>query len=134
MKRGCIWFVCLLTSALGELCLSAQSATRVGYTLLEGSYFVDDCLVCGRPTIQLPMRGTFDLVLQQNTAPYTRYAIQNLNFTAAAGTTLEKHVTGQGTYTRFEEFAILQDLNADLNQGYQRYYLVVAPAIRSGGQ
>ena len=110
MKRGCIWSVCLLAWASALTPATAQVATRVAYTLLEGSYFVDDCLICGRPTILLPMRGTFDLVLQQNTAPYTRYAIQNLDFTAAAGASLEKHITGQGTYTRFEEFAILQDM------------------------
>jgi hypothetical protein len=110
MKRKCAWLVCLLAWASALTPATAQVATCVAYTLLEGSYFVDDCLVCGRPTILLPMRGTFELVLQQNTAPYTRYAIQNLDFTASAGTSLEKRITGQGTYTRFEEFAILQDM------------------------
>ena len=82
---------------------------RVSYTLLEGSYFVDDCLICGRPTIQQPLRGTFDLVLVQYTPPYIRYAIQNLDF-ATEGPWLQRHLTGQGTYVRFEEFARLQDM------------------------
>jgi hypothetical protein len=82
---------------------------RVTYTLLEGSYFIDDCLVCGRPTIQQPLRGTFDLVLVQYTPPYIRYAIENLDF-ATEGPWLQRHLTGQGTYVRFEEFARLQDM------------------------
>jgi hypothetical protein len=110
MKRGCIWPVCLLAWVSALTQAPAQVTSCVAYTLLEGSYFVDDCLICGRPTIQLPMRGTFDLVLEQNTAPYTRYAIRNLDLTAGIGTSLEKRITGDGTYTRFEEFAILQDL------------------------
>jgi len=110
MKRGFIWSACLLVGVSVLTPATAQVATRVAYTLLEGSYFVDDCLVCGRPTIQLPMRGTFELVLQQDTAPYTRYAIRNLDFTAGVDSSLQKHITGEGTYTRFEEFAILQDM------------------------
>ena len=30
--------------------------------LLEGSYLIDDCPACGRPTILQPMRGSFDLL------------------------------------------------------------------------
>ena len=88
MKRGLIWSMCVLAWASALTPATAQVAKRVAYTLLEGSYFVDDCLVCGRPTILLPMRGTFELVLQQNTAPYTEYAVRCLNFTAGAGTPL----------------------------------------------
>ena len=110
MKRRCIFLVCLLAWVSALIPAPAQVASRLTYTLLEGSYFVDDCLICERPTIQLPMRGTFDLVLQQNTPPYTQYAIRNLDFTAGVGTSLQKRITGDGTYTRFEEFAILQDM------------------------
>src|SRR6266446_4755385 len=110
MKRGSIWSVCLLAWGLALSSAPAQVARRLAYTLLEGSYFVDDCLICGRPTILLPMRGTFELDLLQNTAPYTRYEIRNIDFVAGAGSALEKHITGEGTYVRFEEFAILQDM------------------------
>ena len=88
----------------------AQVATRVAYTLLEGSSFVDDCLICGRPTILLPMRGTFELVLQQDIAPYTQYAVRSLDFRAGGGAFDAYRITGEGIYTRFEEFAILQDM------------------------
>jgi hypothetical protein len=82
---------------------------RISYTLVEGSYFVDDCLICGRPTIEQPMRGTFDLVLLQNTPPYIGYAISNVDF-VTEGPWLQRQITGNGTYVRFEEFARLQDM------------------------
>jgi hypothetical protein len=83
----------------------------VTYTLLDGSTFVDDCLICGRPTILQPLRGTFDLVLIQNMPPYFKYAVRNVDFTASPGWTGEVHLTGDGTYVRFEEFARLQDMD-----------------------
>jgi len=86
----------------------------VTYTLLDGSYFVDDCLVCDRPTILQPLRGTFDLVLVQDTAPYSKYAVRNVDFTASPGFAGETQLTGGGTYVRFEEFARLQDMNLAL--------------------
>lgn len=85
----------------------------VTYTLLDGSYLVDDCLVCGRPTIMQPLRGTFDLVLIQNTPPYYKYAVRNVDFTTSPGWG-EARLTGGGTYVRFEEFALLQDMDLAL--------------------
>src|SRR6266576_5194902 len=105
MKSSSIAFMCLL-ALIGSAFAQDPTSARKGcsYTLLEGSYFIDDCLICGRPTILEPLRGTFDLVLLQNTPPYTRYAIQNLNFTAQPPW-LERRITGEGSYVRFEEFA-----------------------------
>src|SRR3974390_634700 len=110
MRRGITAFMCLLVwvgCALAQTPL--PGSPRVSYTLLEDSSFEDDCLLCGRPTILQPLRGMFDLVLVQDTPPYTRYAIQNLDFTAEPPW-LERHITGDGTYVRFEEFALVQDM------------------------
>lgn len=90
--------------------LLAQGTNRVAYTVLDGSILVDDCPICGRPTIEEPLRGTFDLVSRQITPPYSRYDVTNIDFVAGAGTGLERHITGSGAYVRFEEFAILQDM------------------------
>lgn len=86
----------------------------VTYTLLDGSYFVDDCLICGRPTIMQPLRGTFDLVLVQDTPPYLKYAVRNVDFTTSPGWAGAARLTGGGTYVRFEEFARLQDMDLAL--------------------
>src|SRR2546428_8784176 len=105
------WFLCAVLGLLPSRPAAAQVTNGVRYTLLQGSYFIDECLICRRPTIEQPLRGTFDLVLQQDTAPYINYAVQNINFVAGQGSTLERHITGDGTYVRFEEFAILQDMD-----------------------
>src|SRR5437764_6897042 len=92
----------------------AQVSNRLSYTLLEGSYLLDECLICGRPTIEEPLRGTFDLVLVQDTGTYIRYEVRNIDFIAGQGTSLERRITGDGTYVRFEEFDILQDMDLAL--------------------
>jgi hypothetical protein len=116
----------------------AQTSSRVPYTvrytLLEGSYFVDDCQICGRPTIQLPLRGTFDLVPVQDVGTYIEYAVQNIDFTAGAGTDLERHIAGKGTYVRFQEFALLQNmkLGVEITDGYTNklaYFTNGTPAV-----
>lgn len=115
MKPSAAWLCGLLAWAFTALAQDPSHSTNrfpvISYTLLDGSYLVDDCLVCGRPTILQPLRGTFDLVLLQNTAPYTKYAVRNIDFTASPGFAGEARITGGGTYVRFEEFALLQDMD-----------------------
>jgi hypothetical protein len=109
MKHGLTGLLSLITWVAFTVPQTlAQTNSRLFYTLLDGSEFVDDCPVCGRPTILQPLRGTFELVLIQNTPPYTKYAVQNINFTASPGSSLERRITGNGTYERFEEFALIQ--------------------------
>ena len=61
-----------------------------------------------------PLRGTFDLVLIQDTPPYLKYAVRNMDFTTSPGWAGEVRLTGGGTYVRFEEFARLQDMDLAL--------------------
>ena len=93
---------------------SASALPVVTYTLLDGSYFVDDCLICDRLTYLQPLQGTFDLVLIQDTPPYYKYAVRNVDFTASPGWAGEVRLTGDGTYVRFEEFARVQDMDLAL--------------------
>lgn len=118
MKHCPTWF----WSSLAWACTAVAQAPPqpapplpvVTYTLLDGSYFVDDCLICGRPTILQPLRGTFDLALVQNTPPYLKYAVRNVDFTTSPGWAGEARLTGGGTYVRFEEFALVQDMDLAL--------------------
>jgi hypothetical protein len=91
----------------------AQLTNRVSYSLLQGSYFLDQCLICGRPDILEPLRGTFDLILLQNTPPFTKYAVQNLDFNTSP-IWIDRHLSGDGVYTRFEEVALLQDMTLSM--------------------
>jgi len=85
----------------------AQITNRVTYSLLEGSYFIDDCPICDRLTIEEPLRGTFDLVLLQNTPPYSKYSVQNIQLTAGPGFSGQSYIAGEGIYERFEEFIVV---------------------------
>jgi hypothetical protein len=64
------------------------------YKLLEGSSVVDDCLICGRPTIWIPIRGSFDLV---GTGNPQIFQITNLVFTSDYSAKPEWRITGAGT-------------------------------------
>ncbi len=88
------------------------SATNSFYQLLEGSYLIDDCSLCGRPTIFRPMRGSFDLVLTDRNPIVARYQLQNISFTAGTN-----KITGSGTFQIGGEVALLQDmvLNVQVN-------------------
>src|SRR6266511_5624292 len=52
------------------------------YRLLEGSTFLDDCPICERLTTPWPMRGTFDLILLEDTGTVTRYALRSEEHTS----------------------------------------------------
>lgn len=93
----------------------AQISPQVRYTLLGPSYFVDDCLICGRPTILEPLRGTFVLTLVQDTPPYTRYTIDEVSFSTGDPRVVTRKITGSGSFERFDEFARLQGLTLTLS-------------------
>lgn len=50
------------------------------YLLLDGSFLTDDCPVCGRPTIQAPMRGRFNLRLLEQDSLFSHYTIEDIEF------------------------------------------------------
>jgi hypothetical protein len=84
------------------------------YMLLPGSELTDDCRVCGRPTIMVPMRGTFGLRLVQENPLVSTYAVENLAFTAGWINGPFYNITGKGTYTLGGEVTILQDMFLEL--------------------
>ena len=73
------------------------------YLLLNDSYLVDDCLICGRPTIQVPLRGSFSLRLIEENVLSARYAVENIQFNTAAR---HYRVTGGGTFEIGGEVAV----------------------------
>jgi hypothetical protein len=76
------------------------------YQLLEGSFLVDECLICGRPTFNIPMRGSFNLRRIEATPIATRYVIENATF--QAGT--DYSFTGSGTYETSGDFVLHQTM------------------------
>jgi len=90
------------------------------YVLLEGSELVDDCLICGRPTFFVPMRGSFSLRLLELNPLFARYAVENISFVAGSPGGLQYHVTGSGTYRFGGEVALQQEMTLDvvIDNGY----------------
>jgi hypothetical protein len=84
------------------------------YTLLPGSRLIDNCFVCGRPDIVLPLRGTFLLRLISENPLFATYAWESISWTAGTpGGSLYK-VVGKGAYQVGGEVALVQDLSVEI--------------------
>jgi len=90
-----------------------DAATQI-YTLITGSELTDDCPICDRIPIVVPMTGTFRLKLLDETPFSTRYEIQDLSFHAGTNGGAEYWVSGSGTYEVGGEVAVAQDLFLDV--------------------
>jgi hypothetical protein len=77
------------------------------YRLLDDSSLTDDCPICARPTIQVPLRGTFSLRLLTQNPLFSRYAMEDIQFTARGG---DYRVTGSGTFQIGGEAALVQEM------------------------
>src|SRR5215207_10319396 len=83
MKQRFLWAAALalaLTQVLARTAESPAGAAR--YQLLEGSNLQDDCPICGRPTIIMPMRGSFELVPDETDPVFISYTVTNAQFYA----------------------------------------------------
>jgi hypothetical protein len=100
--------------------LVAQTNLPQAYMLAPGSQLIDDCPVCGRPTILAPMTGSFGLRLLDQNPLFTRYELVDINFHAGTGQGQEYKVVGSGVYRVGGEVAYLQDafLDVQINNGY----------------
>lgn len=112
-----LWFTIVCAILLRLASPQAQAAAAEGawkYTLLDGSTLLDDCPICGRPSIAITLRGTFELNELPSPAPLRRYEIRAVDFVASNGFGREYRLKGSGTYEVFEEFAVIQRLRLDL--------------------
>jgi hypothetical protein len=84
------------------------------YNLIDGSVLTDDCPICGRPTIPVPMRGSFQLSLANQGPLFLNYLIENISFVAALPGGLNYTAVGHGTYRIGGELAVNQSLELEL--------------------
>jgi hypothetical protein len=91
---------------------AAQDFTRAMFRLLEGSVLIDDCPVCGRPTLSFPLEGTFELVRRDSNPLFSTYYVTNVAFRTR--TAEPKSITGHGLYTIGGEVAVQQRMTLDL--------------------
>ncbi len=80
------------------------------YTLLQDSQLTDDCPICDRIPIVVPLRGKFDLRLLEENPLFARYGVENIDFTATGPLGPNYKVTGQGAYQVGGEVAVVQEM------------------------
>lgn len=84
------------------------------YTLLQDSQLTEDCPVCDRIPIVVPLRGKFDLRLLEENPLFARYAVENIDFTASGPLGPTYKVTGQGAYQVGGEIAVVQEMTFEV--------------------
>lgn len=101
------------TTIRNGMALSAcRDGKLVRYRLIEGSMLVDDCTICGRPPIPIPIRGYFWLELVEQNPLFSDYLVRGLTFTGTFG---DSNYVGrmEGTYHIGGEVAILQQMTLE---------------------
>ena len=105
--------VCLILIAqffMLVLCSVAQTKTTQLYTLLSGSQLTDDCPICDRIPIVVPLSGTFDLLVSFQNPISTIYELTNVSFTAGTTSAPQYQMMGSGVYEVVGEVALSQQL------------------------
>jgi hypothetical protein len=109
-------FALLLTTAcppvLAEIDFFTNDSyafSAVRYKLAEGSILIDDTDILMRPTLMVPIQGSFYLKRLPSNPLFTNYAIQDLRLKS---TTSDSSYTGKfnGTYRYGGEFALTQQM------------------------
>jgi hypothetical protein len=111
--------------------VAAPRVKGVLYELSEESYFVDDCEICGRPSILIPISGTFLLgEIAGSPNPTSTYRVDAIDFQG-----LDPHqdivISGAGIYQQGGEVAIAQfmKLEIDVSSGGARVLESTDPAV-----
>jgi hypothetical protein len=98
--------------------VAAPKAGPVLYELVPGdpgsftgSFFVDDCIPCAKPTIPVPLAGTFLLrpVDGGGANPIQKYALEGIDL-ATTSDERKYIITGEGSYAYGGEVALLQSM------------------------
>jgi len=117
--------------------VAAPRAGSVLYELVEGdfptfkgSFFIDDCTICGRPTIPLPVAGTFFLRKTGGGGPnpITTYAVESLDLQAAREGP-DYRIQGGGTYQEGGEVALLQSMELTVSVNDDRGVLLAGGPV-----
>lgn len=112
--------LCVLISRAAIVCavlaLALPAHARpVRYRLTSGAVFEQGCFdPCLCPLWVSPTTGRFRLTPISITGTYDTYSVTNINWRIGNN---GDHITGQGVFTRFNEFAALNRLELDLAVG-----------------
>src|SRR5687768_5953333 len=98
----------LLLALVAPACAQTLDAGKTWrYQLIDGAAIMDDCMICGRPSFWLSLRGSFDLV---GTSTPSSYIVTNLMVFTPPKTEPAIEISGNGTlsYTTGEPVLTLQ--------------------------
>jgi hypothetical protein len=114
---------------------AAPKAEMVPYELvtdgIDGSIFIDDCLPCGRPTVPIPIGGTFLLGKVGENSLYSYYRMDGIQFGSALDSVFVL-ITGSGSYLLGGEVALVQEMNLELT--VEETGLTTAGALLASGR
>lgn len=82
------------------------------YRLIEGSTLVDDCTICGRPTLLIPIRGSFYLEPNEINPLFSNFGVRDLKFTSV-GPYWTYSGKLEGTYRMGGEVAVVQQMKLE---------------------
>jgi len=83
----------------------------VRYTIRKDSFFIDDCVICGKPTVPVPIEGSFLLgEIDSGANPIVTYIVRRLYARPREEPNLYR-ITGSGIYHQGGEVALIQDIS-----------------------
>ena len=112
-RRGWLSLGLALVPAGGIVEIRA-AADSWHYRLIEGSEWVDDCPVCGRPTLSSPLRGQFTMELIEETPIGSRYELRDVDFHTGMGTEWDLRLSGTGVFEVGGEVVLRQAMRLEL--------------------
>jgi hypothetical protein len=114
-KGGPAWAIAVLALGLtGSPCELGASTLSWQYRLIEGSEWVDDCPVCARPTLSLPLRGEFMVVLVEENPLSSRYEVRDVRLHTGTGANWDYRLTGSGMLEMGGEVEVVLEMRLDL--------------------
>jgi hypothetical protein len=131
-----VWLLTGLASGLLGTAALGQTSPRPesSYSLLSGSRLTDECPICDRIPIVVPLQGTFSLQLMEENPLYSIYAWNTIAWTAATPGGISYRITGHGLYQVGGEVALLQDLSLEvfIDNGWtnQRCFFTITNGTR----
>jgi hypothetical protein len=119
MKTNISGYLAAAVIVIGVLALASDAGGQSSsspwvYTLVDGSQLLDDCPICDRVSVPVPVRGTFEIRLLVQGPLFSSYALENISFHAGNPGGITYKVTGQGTYVFGGEVASMQTLSLTL--------------------
>ena len=110
MKPVCVFSMVVLLQWFSAIAAVGSDSRTHLYRLMEGSILVDDCMVCDRPSIPMPVRGSFKMTLTQENPISTSYSLSDIHLYCGTESSASYVFNGTGRYQSGGEVVLRQDV------------------------